>query len=185
MVEQLVYPEGELPAHLACQVLSFQRLVWTEGFSGELRLRDWIHRPEQHPMHFVLAREGVLISYVGVLWKVLEHAGESYKAYGLSGVLTYPAFRRRGYGARLVVAATEHIVQSDADIGLFTCHPGLRDFYAAGGWIPMEGAVLFGGPGDSPYRSEELTMMGFFSAKGRAGRASFESEPIYFDDDLW
>lgn len=136
-------------------------------------------------MHFVLAEEGVLISYVDVLWKNLEYAGESYKTHGLSGVLTYPAFRRQGYSARLVTAATGYIVQTDADIGLFTCDPGLRDFYAAGGWIPMEGAVLFGGPRNSSYRSEELTMMGFFSAKGSAGRASFASEPIYFDDDIW
>ncbi len=185
MVEQLIYSAGELPADLACQVLSFQRIVWPEGFSGELRLRDWIHRSDQHPMHFVLAEEGVLISYVGVLWKDLEHAGENYKTYGLSGVLTYPAFHSQGYGARLVAAATEYIVQADADIGLFTCHPGLRDFYAACGWILTEGAVLLGVPRNSPYRSEELTMMGFFSAKGKTERATFESEPIYFEADIW
>ncbi len=133
MAEQLVVPHGQLPSHLECQVLSFTRVHWWEGFSGDLRLRDWIHRPEQHPFHFVLAENRVLISYVGVIWKYLEHAGERYKTYGLSGVFTYPAFRCQGYGSRLVEEATEHIRRSDADIGLFTCDPSLRDFYGASG----------------------------------------------------
>ncbi|MDQ3856757.1 MAG: GNAT family N-acetyltransferase [Chloroflexota bacterium] len=183
--EMFVFPDGELPASLECQVLSFQRITWPEGFSGELRLRDWIHNPAHHPMHFVLAERGVLVSYVGVLWKHLQHAGETYKTYGLSGALTYPAFRRQGNARRLVDTATSYIRQSDADIGLFTCAPALRSFYSATAWISMDSAALFGGPRSDPSLSDELTMMGFFSEKGRSGRPSFEAQPIYFDDDLW
>ncbi len=76
MVELATYAGEELPAGLTCQVLSFQRIEWVEGFVGENRLRDWIHRPEQHPTHVVLVEAGVLVSYAGVLWKYLEHAGE-------------------------------------------------------------------------------------------------------------
>jgi len=185
VVELLTYAGEELPADLRCQVLSFQRIQWPKGFVGVNRLRDWIHHSEQHPTHFVLMENGVLISYAGVLWKYLEHAGELHKTYGLSGVLTYPAFGRQGYGSRVVVAATAHIRESDADVGLFTCAPHLKDFYSASGWIPMEGAVLLGGPRSAPYPNEELVMMGFFSAKGKSGRLAFASMPIYFDDDLW
>ncbi len=185
MVELLTYAGEELPPDLRCQVLSFQRIQWPEGFVGVNRLRDWIHHPEQHPTHFVLVEDGVLISYAGVLWKELEHAGAVYKTYGLSGVLTYPAFGRQGYGSRVVAAATAHIRGTDADVGLFTCAPHLKDFYAASGWIPMEGAVLLSGPRSAPYPSEELVMMGFSSEKGKRGRAAFASMPIYFDDDPW
>lgn len=185
MVELVTYTGEELPADLKCQVLSFQRSQWPEGFVGVNRLRKWIHLPEQHPTHFVLVEDGVLIGYAGVLWKYLQHAGEVYKTYGISGVLTYPAFRRQGYGSRVVAAATAHIRGSDADIGLFTCAPHLKDFYSASGWIPREGAVLLGGPRAAPYPSEELTMMGFFSEKGKRGRSVFASMPIYFDGDLW
>ncbi len=185
MVEPLTFSDGELPADLTCQVLSFQRMQWPAGFMGANRLRDWIHHSKHHPTHFVFAEKGVLISYVGVAWKDLEHDGETYKTYGLSGVLTYPAFRRQGYGRRLVDAATAYIRQSDADIGLFTCAPGLERFYGVSGWIPMERSALLGGPRSAPYRCEEPTMMGFFSEKGKRGRATFESMPIYFDDDPW
>jgi GNAT superfamily N-acetyltransferase len=185
VVELVSYAGEELPAALKCQVLWFQRIASTEGFVGENRLRDWIHHPGQHPTHFVLVDDGVLISYTGVLWKDLEHAGEVYKTYGLSGVLTYPAFRRQGYGSRVVSAATAHIRESDADVGLFTCAQRLKSFYAASGWIPMEGVVLLGGPRSAPYPSEDLTMMGFFSEKGKRGRSAFASMPISFDDDPW
>lgn len=183
MVELRTYAGEELPADLRCQVLSFQRIQWPEGFVGVNRLRDWIHHPEHHPTHFALVENGVLISYAGVLWKYLEHAGEVHKTYGLSGVLT--AFGRQGYGSRVVAAATAHIRGSDADVGLFTCAPHLKAFYSASGWIPMEGAVLLGGPWSAPYPTEELVMMGFFSEKGKGGRSAFASMPIYFNDDLW
>jgi GNAT superfamily N-acetyltransferase len=184
-VELMTHTEPELPPDLKCQILAFQRIKWPGGFSGENRLRDWIHNPRQHPTHFTLVDEGVVISYAGVLWTNLEHEGETYRTYGLSGVLTYPAFGRQGYGSRVVTAATDYIRRSDADVGLFTCSPHLKGFYSANGWIPMEGAVLFGGPRSDPYPNDELVMMGFFSEKGELGRPAFESRPIYFDGDLW
>lgn len=134
MVEQRFFTDDDFPAALKCQVLSFQRIVWWEGFAGELRLRDWIHQKDSHPVHFVIFEQHVLICYAGVVWKHLQHAGEAYKTYGLTGVLTYPAFRRQGYGRRIVDAATAYILRSDADLALFTCNPSRRDFYSASGW---------------------------------------------------
>ena len=180
-----MYSDEELPAGIKCQVLSFHRLLWWEDFTGENRLRDWIQPPEFHPTHVAIVENGVLISYAAVVWKLLEHGGAVYITFGLSGVLTYPAFRGQRYGRRVVEAATAAIRASDADIGLFTCAPGLSRFYEASGWIPMEGAVLQCGPRSVPLTTAQLTMMGFFSEKGRRGRPAFESVPIYFGCNLW
>jgi GNAT superfamily N-acetyltransferase len=185
MVELVTYSDTAFPPDLECQVLSFQRIHWPEGYTGENRLRDWIHHPDQHPTHVALIEDGVLISYAGVLWKELEHAGETYKTYGLSGVLTYPAFRRQGHGRQVVAAATDYIRRSDADIGLFTCAPHLKSFYETSGWKAMEGATLFEGPRADSCRSDELLMMDFFSAKGESSRSAFISLPIYFNETLW
>ncbi|HEV2128560.1 MAG TPA: hypothetical protein VGR22_08080 [Thermomicrobiales bacterium] len=100
-------------------------------------------------------------------------------------MLTYLAFRRQGFGSRLVSAATAFIRDGDADVGLFTCQPHLRDYYAAHGWIPIERAVLLGGPRTDPSPSDGVVMMGFFSEKGRQGREAFTSHSILFDDDPW
>ena len=185
MAQLVTFPDEELPAAIKCQVLSFHRIQWPEGYVGVNRLRDWVQHPRFHPTHFALVEDGVLISYACGVWKHLEHAGEVYKTYGLSGVLTYPAFRRQGHGRQLVDAATAYIGRGDADIGLFTCAPSLSGFYAGSGWIPMARTVLLGGPKCAPYPSEELSMMAFFSEKGNRGRTVFESLPIHFDDDLW
>lgn len=185
MPELITFADNQLPGALSMQILSLHRGEWSEAYAGASQDRDWIQQPRFHPTHWVLVEDEVVVSYVGVVWKDLAHAGELFKTYGLSGVVTHPAFRRQGHGRRIVDAATESIVGGDADIGLFTCAPQLSDFYSARGWIPMVGTVLFGGPRNAPYPSDELTMMGFFSEKGKRGRAEFESTPIYFDDDLW
>ncbi len=54
MVELLVYPQANLPPSYACQVLTFLRVQWPEGFVGENRLRSWITKAEHHPISFLL-----------------------------------------------------------------------------------------------------------------------------------
>jgi hypothetical protein len=98
MIQQRIYPTSALPAPLQSQILTFLRVTWPKGFFDENEKRDWLAHQENHPLHFVLVDEGLLISHGVVVWKYLEHAGESYKAYGLSGVFTHPSFRERGYG---------------------------------------------------------------------------------------
>jgi GNAT superfamily N-acetyltransferase len=187
MVEQHIYPSADYPADLKCQTLSFLRLEWPEGFMGDNRLRDWITQESDHPVHWVLVESGILISHLNVVWKYLEHAGVTYKTYGLTGVFTYPAFRRQGYGSRLVAAGTAAIRASEADIALFHCDPHLCDFYAQHGWEVLPQAITYLGPPEAPIVVQrELLMMQFLSPKGQAGRTAFERQPIYFgSDDTW
>ena len=185
MIQELIYPSNELPPHLKCQILSFLRMMWPGGFEGKNRLRDWISSPEDHSISIMLVENDILISHTEVVWKYLDHAGGTYKAYGLSGVLTYPAFRKQGYGKRIVEKGTAYIEASDADIGIFHCDKSLKEFYVSCGWIPMETAVTFIGVKDSPMISSELMMMRFLSQHGRKGRPAFESVPLYFGEDTW
>ncbi|HEU5433748.1 MAG TPA: GNAT family N-acetyltransferase [Thermomicrobiales bacterium] len=185
-MQLLILSDGELPAPLRSQILAAVRREWPEDFDDEHRDRPWIQRAQFHPTHVVLVEDDRLIAYAGVVSKDLAHAGETYRTYGLSGVVAAPALRRQGHGRRVVEAATALIRASDADIGLLRCPPSLTAFYAACGWEPIAGATLFGGPADaSALERTQAVMMGFFSEKGRAGRESFAAEPIYFDDDLW
>jgi GNAT superfamily N-acetyltransferase len=185
MIEELVYPSNEMPPHLKCQVLSFLRIMWPDGFMDENRLRDWISHEEDHSISMMLVEKGVLISHTEVVWKYLDHAGESYKAYGLSGVFTYPAFRGKGHGKRIVDKGTSYIEASDADIGIFHCDMSLKQFYASRGWIPIETAVTLEGPKDNPVIDDEMMMMRFFTEHGKNGRPAFENIPLYFGEYTW
>ncbi len=185
MIQELVYPDEQLPPHLKCQILSFLRMMWPQGFMGENRLRDWISPAEDHSISMMFVEEDILISHTQVVWKFLNLAGETYKAYGLSGVLTYPAFRGQGFGRRIVEKGTAYIDTTDADIAMFHCDKSLKKFYSACGWIPMETAVTYIGPKDHQVISSELLMMRFYSEGGKKSRTAFETIPFYFGEDTW
>jgi GNAT superfamily N-acetyltransferase len=185
MVQQLFYTGDELPPALKCQILSFMRVIWWEGFAGENQLRDWISSPANHPAHIVLVEQGILIAHTEIVWKYLDHAGVTYKAYGLSGVFTYPAFRGRGYGRQIVEAGTAYITASDADIGIFHCDRHLETFYVGNRWTPIHEATTFVGSNGQWFKSDELLIMRFFTEKGRLGQPAFKTEPLYFGESTW
>jgi GNAT superfamily N-acetyltransferase len=183
MIHLLAYEQAELPKKYYYQVLTFLRAQWPEGFVGENRSRSWITRSAFHPRSFLLVEDHLVISHAQVVWKDLEHAGQVYKTYGITGVFTFPSFRGQGYGSQIIHAATAHIAHSDADIGMFHCDPGLAGFYSLCGWIPMYGALTWIGARDNIVTSDELMMMQFISAKGQRGRETFHREPVFFDED--
>src|SRR5215467_14120273 len=121
MIELLTYTSAEFPESLKWQAVSFLRVQWPLGFTGENRLRDWVTQEEEHPIHIVLVERGILISHTSVVWKYLDHAGKTYKAYGLTAVFTYPSCRGQGYGSQVTAAGKEYIRQSDADIAMLYC----------------------------------------------------------------
>jgi GNAT superfamily N-acetyltransferase len=185
MMRQLIYLTTELPPTLQGQILSFLRMTWPKGFFEQNQTPDWLAHQENYPLHFVLVDDGMLISHTEVVWKYLEHAGETYKAYGLSGVFTHPSFRERGYGGQIVEAATTHIKRSDADIGMLWCAPSLKGFYSRSGWIGLEKSKTLIGPKEAPNVNHLLLMMLFLSQKGKHSQPAFESEPIYFGIETW
>jgi GNAT superfamily N-acetyltransferase len=158
MIKQHIFESQDVPERFKCQILSFVRIEWPALFSGNLRLRDWTTKPEMHPVTFLLEEEGILISHLEVVWQVLQHAREEYKAYGLTGVFTYPAFRRQGYGLQLVQSAKDYIEQKgDADIVIF--HSTVKGFYEQAGFEPMDSMVTLVGDPHKLKGNEEETVL--------------------------
>jgi GNAT superfamily N-acetyltransferase len=180
-----IYRSSDLPWLVKCQIHSFMRIEWTGGYTGEQQFRDevWPEGEAQSTVHFVLEERGFVISHAGVVWKRIEHDGENYETGGLTGVLTFPDFRRRGYGTQVIEAATRYIVEKGVDIGLTTSH--LRLFYTRMGWIPMEMTNIMHGDPTSPTVVDELVLMLFLSEKGKEGRRTFEDRPIYVGANSW
>ena len=184
MAELLTFTSAEFPENLKWQAVSFLRVQWPDGFTGENRLRDWVTREDEHPLHIVLVEQGILISHTNVVWKYLGHDGETYKAYGLTGVFTFPSFRGQGYGSQVIAAGTAYIQKRDADIAMLYCDESLRNLYAKQGWNPMEFSTTYIGTKDQPELvDDEILMMLFLSVKGQHGRPTFETKPIHFGGD--
>jgi GNAT superfamily N-acetyltransferase len=188
MAELTIYTEEEFPSDLEWQALSFVRIEWSSTFSKETRLTKHLWRG-RHPAHLVIAEEGVLISYAAVTRNVAEHAGTTYTTYGLSSVLTYPSFRREGYG-RQVVDAAAHLIEesSDADLALLWCEPHLVHFYRQSGWVLMEDVTVLMGSKEDPHTYEEpnlVVMMLFPSEKGRMAQRTLREHPMYIGEHGW
>lgn len=183
MAELLTYPTEQLPPIWKWQILSFLRIHWSEGFTGTNQFRDWITKSEDHPLSFILIERDVLIGHVNVVWKFIEHAGTTFKAFGLTGVFTYPAFRGQGYGLQLVQRTTDFIDTQDADVGLFNCDANLIAFYQRAGWKPLPHAQTFIGPRTNPELAQETLMMRFLSSKGQRFHTAFEQGHLHFGSD--
>ncbi|HEX3273108.1 MAG TPA: GNAT family N-acetyltransferase [Ktedonobacterales bacterium] len=191
MIEIIVCPEEELSDNLKTQTLAALRAEWPSAFTGAKAGRTQLNDPALHAMIFSLVVDGQLASHVSVPQKTIVHGGEPYKACGLSGVLTVPAFRGKGYGEQVVRAATEFMEEDGADISLFTCDPALRTFYEHCGWTLLKGASLVGGTRARPFPSAALgkiTFGRFFSARAQVRRNDFIGVAIWLDlreGDLW
>jgi len=184
MVKQYFFPNQQsIPPLIHQQIVDFLRIVWPEGFKGENRLRTWISKDEFHPVSFVFVEDDNLMSHTEVVWKYLKHEGITYKTYGLSGVLTYPQFRKQGYGLKLIKIAKEYIEKQDGDIVMFGSK--ITGFYEKAGFEKMNKVIVLKGDPKKPEKSDEDAYMFFLSEKGRNGKKAFETKPVYFGEDTW
>jgi aminoglycoside 2'-N-acetyltransferase I len=191
VIELIICPEETLSDELRRQTLEAMRVEWPGAFAGAKADRRRLNDPDLHPTICLLVEDGRLASHASVPWKVVEHRGASYSAYGLSGVLTVPAYRGKGYGERVVRAATAFMEEQGADVGLFTCDAPLRRFYERCDWQVLAGSSLIGGTRDKPFPSDALnkiTFARFFSTRAQARQADFEGTAIRLElreGDLW
>jgi GNAT superfamily N-acetyltransferase len=182
-MELLTYPTASLPPIWKWQVLSFLRVMWADGFAGENQWHDWITKADDHPVSLILVEGDLLIAHVNVVWKELAHAEQRFKAYGLTGVFTYPSLRGQGHGLRLVQHATQYIDAQDCDIGLFNCDARLVPFYQQAGWEPQLQTQTLIGPQEHPEVVDEILMMRFISPHGQRYQQTFASGAVYFGSD--
>lgn len=175
-----IYEQTEFPAIYKWQAIAFMRMEWTSIFQSENLYMSETYPPELHPVHFVMAEGDTLLSYGAILKLKLMHAGQGYLVYGFGNMLTFPPFRKQGYGGQVLQAATRYIQQSDADAAILFCDPHLEPFYAAQTWAPIRTPTRLGGP-DHFEEYEPSRMMLFVSEKGVRGRTAFETEPLYIE----
>lgn len=183
MIKLFHFPQKECPSYLRVQIISLMKQEWPQAFEGEEDL-NWPDSPDTNPTSFLLVDNEKVISHVAVPFKLIEHKGQMYKAYGLSEVMTDPSYRNRGFGLRLLKEARLFIEKNHPDISIFTCKPSLVPFYTQGGWEHANHTCLVGGTRNQPFRSDELglaTMIRFISDKAQKNRLTFEGTDVYLE----
>ncbi|MFF7728542.1 GNAT family N-acetyltransferase [Streptomyces sp. NPDC008001] len=171
----LTMAEPETPPGLRAQVQALQDRAWPGGGP---------HDPALRPVAMLLVGDdGGVRAALDILSKEITHAGRTYRASGLSAVVTDTAHRGKGYGRQLVAAAREAIAANGTDLALFTCDRPLQGFYESAGWQALPGTVLIGGTPRDPFPSDrpgfdKVTMGAFFTARARSDADAFEQSRI-------
>jgi len=181
MPELTVYPQPDFPAIYKWQAIAFMRMEWASIFQGDNLYMSETYPPELQPVHFVVAEGDTLLSYATLMKLNITHAGTDYQVYGFGNLLTFPPFRRRGYGGQILQRATQLIQQSNVDLAILFCDTQLEPFYAAQAWASTPSPTRLGRP-DQYEDYEPLRMMLFVSEKGRRSRADFEAQSLYIDE---
>jgi GNAT superfamily N-acetyltransferase len=103
--EIVEYAEAAVPIALRRQVLVLQDEAWPPGDGTPSR--GLVHDPALDPWSVLLVRDAEVVAACDVLSSDLRHAGRSWRASGLSTVVTASGARRRGFGLRLVRSAID------------------------------------------------------------------------------
>ena len=159
-------------------------MTWHDVYAYDLDAP--IVPPERHPQHIVIAERHALISYARVNWVEIEHLGQTWRMYCLGDVLTYPAFRRRGYGRQVADKGTD-LIRTDvlADTAILFTDPAREGFYGQAGWkhIPTLKASI--GDKDQPEDYPYFAMMLFLSERARRLEAGFVGAPLFLPGYGW
>lgn len=173
---------SEIPDHFYYQAQAFSRIIWYDSDTYDIDLEL-----DEPMIQIVLANGKSLISYAQVLSSEVVHEGISYQCRGLSGVMTFPFFRKRGYG-RQVVESAMSVMHEDpsTDISLLWTEPHNVSFYARLGWQLMDGmTTLIGDKNNPTIFDEEQAMMLFLSDKAKLHRSQFENGRVYVGEEQW
>jgi aminoglycoside 2'-N-acetyltransferase I len=174
----------DLPRQFEWQIRTFLRILWFDN--NEDDLNEPLTAAELHPVYFVLAREDSLVSYARLIWMNINHLGNSYKMYGLGDVFTFPASRNKGYGRRIVSAATDYIrADTEADVAILLTESGLENFYRSSGWEHFPELTLLTGEQANPQVRDDFAMMLFLSGRAKQNRSDFQTQSVFLPGDEW
>jgi len=185
MVTKKQFRQEDCPISIRVQLIELMRQAWPNAFddiSDEQVI--WPDTPDSYPVSLVYLDGDTVISHVAVPRKTIRHEGRDYEAYGISEMMTNPAYQRQGYGVELLREAAAYTRDQKPDLSIFTCEPYLISFYEQGGWTHMPDTHLIGGTRKKPFRSDSLglaTMVRFFSEKAAHHADSFRMTDVYVE----
>ncbi len=173
-----IYEHQNFPSFYNWQAIAFMRCEWPSIFQGDILYLSTPYPPESEPVHFVMAKGESLLSYATLMKLKLTHASQDFSVYGFGNMLTFPPYRKQGYGRQVLQAATDFINKSPVDVAILFCDKTLENYYGTQGWETTPSPTYLGHSG-KPELYEPSRMMLFVSEKGKSARAEFETSPLH------
>ena len=177
------YTNRDLPDHFAHQIRDFIRIHWFDAFQYDVRAPAV--SDDLSPVYFVVADDPALLSHAAAVTRSVECNGQTYACGGLSAVLTYPAFRNRGYATQVVQAATEYLSSGLFDVALLWTSAEHEHFYGRFGWEHHPTIRTFIGSPTSPEFYDAFVMIRFLSQLADKNMMDFETHEVYVGPHTW
>jgi len=138
------------------------------------------------PDHFVLTMRDAVLSYGRTIRAWVPYGGRTLKVYGLGDVVTAPEWRRSGYGARIVEAATARIRSDrEADLAVLLTEPALESWYGRHGWARVPGVRVRTGEYEDAESAGALPMFLVLSTALGASSADLAEQTLTLPGDEW
>jgi GNAT superfamily N-acetyltransferase len=101
-----------------------------------------------------------LVSYLEIVRRAIDVGGQAVDVGGVSGVMTRPEWRRRGFASEGLRAAGAFLRDElRVDFGLLVCDAGKIPFYGRLGWRAVEAPLVFDQPGGKTDFGEPTPIM--------------------------
>jgi predicted acetyltransferase len=177
------FTNDDLPDHFSHQIRDFIRIHWFDAFQYDVNARAM--PDEWQPVYFVITEGQALFSHAAVITRTVECDGRVYTCGGISSALTYPAFRKRGYGSQVLQAAADYLTTSTFDVSILWTDADKGRFYERFGWEHHPSLQTFAGDRDESYHYDAFTMIRLLSDDARQHQSALESAPIYIGEYGW
>jgi GNAT superfamily N-acetyltransferase len=148
---------------------------WGDDIFGAADLElHW--RPKD--VHFLMEVEGETVSHVGVLKHEVSIAGQPVTVGGVGGVVTIPAFQKRGYARELMRHAASFLEQWKVDAGLLFCLRRRVSYYESQGWQVLKSPVTIRQPGGEVVSPLEVMVLPL-------ARSSWPDSEVHLNSFPW
>ena len=91
---------------------------------------------------FVAFEKGEPVCHVGLFLRDGLRSGKPTRFAGIGGVMTHPAYQKRGYARHLLQLAHQEAQNRSVDFALLVCEPKNIAFYEQQGWQVFGGHMI-------------------------------------------
>jgi GNAT superfamily N-acetyltransferase len=128
-------------------------------------------------LHFLLHVLGETVSHVGVLQHEISVDGKPVLVGGVGGVVTPPAWQKRGHARKLMQHTARFFETAQVDAGLLFCLRRRVPFYESQGWQLLQRPVWIQQPAGEIVAPLEVMVLPIGKSKWPDGEVRLNSFP--------
>ncbi len=129
----------ELTSAQLDDIIRLKQQHWKYSYECQL---NWIKANLQEgDLHLLMQIDGVSVGYLNIVLVDMHTKGTIISCKGIGNVCVDLAYRKQGFGRKIMEKANE-IIRENQDIGVLLCRSPLVPFYESLGWKKVDYTCL-------------------------------------------